>query len=206
MGCGWQPAQDKAQLGGPPVNMVRPISLLPTFPTENPSAFLSQGHSTETTNNHFEKQNLTIIHPLHLNRDSLKTPMLRTEPPIPFHKLLNVYSQAFIQVLSDSLSNLILTAACVDVINPIFQMSKLIFSSLHNSPKVTQFLGGKVEFEPRCSDSKFDVLCTTFQLLPGNNDSQPPAPSDTKADKVYSSSAFLNPQPLASGVSKTGER
>lgn len=67
-------------------------------------------------------------------------------------QLLIVYSQAWVRMLSDALSNLILITACADVITPIFQMRKLIFWSLDNSPNVTQLLGDRVECEPRCSD------------------------------------------------------
>lgn len=62
-----------------------------------------------TNVDHFKKQNPRIIHPLRPNRDSLKTPMLRMCPQFPLYTLLIICSQAFVEVLSDSLSNLIPT-------------------------------------------------------------------------------------------------
>ena len=97
-------------------------------------------------------------------------------------QLLIVYSQAWVRMLSDSLSNLILITACADVITPIFQMRKLIFWSLDNSSSVIQLLGDRVECEPRCSDfnlvfflphSNCFQATKTHSLLPLERQKQP---------------------------------
>lgn len=104
MGCGLQPARDKAQLWWFSPSPCHPPSPVKTY-------CISFSRSQCRTNiDHFKKQNPRIIHRLQPNRDSLSTLMLRLYPRLPLHILPNIYSHAFVSVLSDSVSNFVPTA------------------------------------------------------------------------------------------------
>lgn len=151
VGGGLQPAQHKAPLRDPPSHgsSYLPAAYLPRWKPRS----LSYPRSQRRTNiDHFDKtksQNYPAIPPQERLTENTQVEDWSSNS-IP--QLLIVYSQAWVQLLSDSLSNLILITTCADVITPIFQMRKLIFWSLDNSPSITQLPSDRVECEPRCPD------------------------------------------------------
>lgn len=103
---GWlQPAQHKAPPRDPPLTWLILPPAAPTFPAENPaSSFFPKSQCR--ANDHFDKQNPRIIQTLLLKRLTENTQVEDwSSDSIP--QLLIVYSQAWVRMLSDSLSNLI---------------------------------------------------------------------------------------------------